>query len=114
MESSVKDRKKKTMVNPELGTLSKVVMVVGVIIFLIGIQGGLIGGVIGGVISYFFYQYSIKWIAKTKNVEAFVPVPQHVLEKQAKEAKSRKKFWIIFLSICGLVLLLVIVLARQS
>lgn len=105
--------KKEKIVNPKLGIGSKIILVVEILIFYGGIQSGIIGGVIGGAIAYGFYYIAIRLLAKYKKVELMVDKPKltnEEIERSEKASKANKRFWIIFLSCCGVVLLLTFLL----
>ncbi len=105
------------MLNPKLGIGAKVISGITILIFYGGIQEGIIGGIIGGTIAFGFYNLAIKQLAKHKKVDLMVdkllPTKEEI-EKVEKSSKARIKFWTIFLSVCGAILLLTFILVRLS
>ncbi|MDO8487764.1 MAG: hypothetical protein Q7S31_00420 [bacterium] len=102
------------ILNPQLGLGAKVILGISVLILVAGLQGGIIGGALGGGLAYGFYTIAIGRLAKYKKIPLMVekpPLTKEELEKKEKSHKFSVKFWIIFLSICGIILVLAFLLA---
>lgn len=105
----MKKKQKPTKVNPKLGWGGRIITWISIMIFIAGVQGGIIGGVIGAALSGVFYYYAIRAWAKHKKVNTLmIPLSKMELQKKEKSQKWSKKFWIIFLIACGLILLVTI------
>jgi hypothetical protein len=98
-----------------LGFGAKIILGITILIFYAGIQGGLIGSLVGGIIAYGFYYIAIRQLAKYKKLDLMVEKPPLTTKEIAKKenaSKSRSKFWIIFLSVCGGILILTFLFVR--